>query len=112
MKKTLGIIAASFLATAAVIKAAPALAEPAPALNVSIVKVADLNLSTHAGRAALDHRLVTAAYEVCGYAIDADLVGQNTVRQCRVEVLTKARSEAQQIADRNSNKSILVATSR
>lgn len=112
MKKTLGIILTSFLATAAVIKAAPALAQAQPLLNVSIVQTADLNLSTHSGRAVLDHRLVTAAYEVCGYAIDADLVGLNSVRQCRVDVLTRARSEAQQIASRNTNGSILVAANR
>ena len=112
MKKTLGIIATSFLATAAIIKAAPALAEPVPAMNVSIVKVGNLSLSTHAGRAAFDHRLVAAAYEVCGYAIDADLVGQNEVRQCRVDVLAKARADVEQVASRNSRGTILIATSR
>ena len=76
MKDMLKIIAVSALATAAVIKAVPAFSEPALAQNVAIVQTADLDLSTASGRAALEHRLVTAAYEVCGTASDADLAGK------------------------------------
>jgi UrcA family protein len=102
MKNTLKIMAMSALATAVVIKAVPALAEPAPAQNVSIVRTADLDLTTKAGRQALDHRLVVAAYEVCGTASDADLVGQNKARECRSEVLGAARARSEQLASRNS----------
>jgi UrcA family protein len=112
MKKTLEIILSSFLATAAVIKAAPALADQAPVQNVSIVHTADLNLSTEAGRRQLDARLVIATREVCGAASDVDLAGENQARQCRADVLIKARGEAQQVASRDSNGSILVAASR
>jgi UrcA family protein len=98
MKNTLKIMAISALATAAVIKAVPALAEPVPAQNVSIVRTADLDLTTKAGRQALDHRLVVAAYEVCGTASDADLVGQNKARECRSEVLGAARARGEQLA--------------
>ena len=57
MKQTLRIILASFLASAAIIKAAPALAKQAPAnVNVSVVSTADLDLSTDAGRRQLDQR--------------------------------------------------------
>jgi UrcA family protein len=107
MKQTLQIILISFLATAAVIKAAPAFSEPVQ--NVSVVPTADLNLSTDAGLKALDHRLVIAAYDVCGPASDADLAGKNAVRQCRARVLSKARSDAQQIANSTGSGSILVA---
>ena len=100
MKQTLKIISFSALATAAVIKAAPLLAEPAPSQNVSIVHTADLDLSSKAGREALDHRLVTAAYEVCGTASDVDLAGKNKVRACRSDVLAKARSDGEQLASR------------
>jgi len=44
---------------------------------------------------------VTAAYEVCGTASDADLVGQNQARACRAEVLNSARAEIGQLAARN-----------
>ena len=100
MKQTLKIIAFSALATAAVIKAVPALAEPAPAQNVSIVHTADLDLGSKSGRAALDHRLVTAVFEVCGTASNVDLAGQNKVRACRADVLAKARADGQQLASR------------
>ena len=102
MKQTLKIIAFSALATAAVIKAAPLLAEPLPAQNVSIVHTADLDLSTESGLRALDHRLVTAAFEVCGTASDVDLAGKNRVRACRSDVLEKARAEGGRLASRGA----------
>lgn len=111
MKQTLKIIAASALVTAAVIKAVPAFAENVPSQAVTIVHTADLDLSTTTGRNALDHRLVNAAYEVCGDASNVDLAGKNKVRACRVDVLAKARAESQQLASRGSG-SILVAASR
>jgi UrcA family protein len=98
VNQTLKIIAASFLAATAVIKAAPALAEPAPAQNVSIVRTADLDLSTSGGREALDHRLVIAASEVCGTASDVDLAGKNQVRECRRNVLAQARARGDALA--------------
>ena len=110
MKQTLKIIAVSALVTAALIKAAPAFSEPAPAKNVSIVRTADLDLSSVRGRTALDHRLVIAAHEVCGNAADVDLSGQNEVRACRVDVLQKARAESRQLAGRDGT--ILVAAAR
>lgn len=100
MKQTLKIIAASALATALMLKAVPVLADPAPAQNVSIVHTADLDLTSKAGRDALDHRLVTAAFDVCGSASDADLAGKNKVRACRSDVLAKARTQGGQLADR------------
>jgi UrcA family protein len=100
MKQTFKIIAISAFATAAVIKAVPVLADPAPA-NVSIVQTADLDLSTKVGRQALDHRLVTAAYDVCGPTSDADLVGANQARECRAKVLTSARAQSGQLAARS-----------
>ena len=94
------IILSSFLFTAGLIKGAPALAETAPA-NVSIVYTADLDLSSEAGQRQLDHRLVQAAYEVCGTASDADLVGKNEVRACRADVLGKARATSAELASRS-----------
>jgi UrcA family protein len=111
MKTSISIAAGSFLVTAALIKVAPALAEPAPAQNVSIVQTADLDLSTKAGRAKLDHRLVIAAYEVCGEAADVDLAGQNAVDQCRADVLANARARGDQLANRGGG-TILIAANR
>ena len=97
MKQTLKIIAVSALATAALIKAVPVLAEATP-VEVNIVHTADLDLTTQAGRRTLDHRLVLAAYDVCGVASDADLAGKNGVRACRARVLAKARADSDQLA--------------
>jgi UrcA family protein len=110
MKQALRIIFASALATAAVIKAVPALAEAAPAQSVSIVRTADLDLSTRDGRQALDRRLVTAASEVCGEGADVDLAGQNDVRSCRKDVLAQARVKTGAIvAGRTAERTILIA---
>jgi UrcA family protein len=111
MKTPLLIGVGSFLLTAALIKAAPALAEPVQAQDVSIVQTADLDLSTKTGRAQLNHRLVVAAYDVCGSAADVDLAGRNAVRQCRADVLAKAVSRSEELASRGGG-TILVAASR
>ena len=110
MKQTLRIILFSALATVAVIKGVPALAEQAPAHNVSVVHTADLQLATAAGQRELDRRLVAAAREVCGAASDADLAGRNDVRQCRHGVLADARvRSAELVAGRSADRAILVA---
>jgi UrcA family protein len=96
------IALSAFLVTAAIIKAAPAFAEPVTGQNVSIVSTAGLDLSSSAGRAELDHRLVAAAYEVCGTPSDVDLVGKNRAQQCRKDALAEARSATAQLASQGS----------
>lgn len=108
MKQTLKIILASALATAALIKGVPALAEPGP-MAVSIVPTADLDLATQAGQRTLEQRLVTAAHAVCDTASAADLKSRNAERECRSNVLQSARSKASAIVRRNSSESIAVA---
>jgi UrcA family protein len=104
------IILTSALITAAVIKGVAALAEPAPAQSVSIVRTADLDLSTRNGRDALEHRLAIAASEVCGSAADVDLAGRNDVRQCRNDVLAEARAKSDAIvAGSAADRTILIA---
>lgn len=108
MKQTLKIIAASALVTAVVWRAVPALAEEAPR-NVAVVQTADLDLSSKTGARILDHRLVSAAREVCGIASDADLVGKNRVAACRDEVLSEARATGAKLAARSEKRDILLA---
>ena len=102
MIKTFKIAFGAFLVTAALLKTVPALAEPAVAPNVRIVQTADLDLSSPAGRVALDRRLIAAAAEVCGTPSDADLAGKNRARECRAEVLANARAATAQIASREA----------
>jgi|SRR6476620_11368893 len=108
--KAFKIALTSFVITAGLIKGAPAVAQTAPAQNVSIVHTSDLDLSSKAGRSILDHRLVTAAFEVCGTPSDADLAGKNQARACRANVLAKARADGNQLASRGAT--IRVAAGR
>lgn len=87
MMKTISIALALIAATGA----APAFAEP---LTVtSIVKTADLDLSSARGQHELDRRIVRAANEVCGEASNVDLDGKNAVRQCRADTIAAATSK-------------------
>ena len=106
--KSFKIALTAFVITAGVIKAAPVVAAP-PVENVSIVRTADLDLTSKTGRAALDHRLVNAATEVCGTASSADLIGSNEVRTCRANVLAKARSKGSQLASRGAPIAVVAA---
>jgi len=99
-----------FAASAFIINVSPAFAEPIAGPSVSVVSTAGLDLSSAAGRAELDHRLVTAAFEVCGTPSDVDLVGKNQARACRADVLLKARAQSQQLASRGS--AIRIAAAR
>lgn len=81
-----------FLATLLAFGAMPALAEP-PATVTSVVKTADLDLSTARGQKALDLRLAHAVKDVCGSASDSDIAGKNEVRRCRSETLGKLAGE-------------------
>lgn len=108
MNTSFKIALTAFVITAGVIKGAPVLAAP-PIQNVSIVRTVDLDLKSQAGRAALDHRLVSAAADVCGTASNADLAGSNKIRECRADVLAKARGESVQLAARGGSIAIVAA---
>jgi UrcA family protein len=70
--------------------ASPSVAAPAPAGAPHVVRYADLDLSSPAGRQALDRRIGLAVRDACGAASDVDIHGKNVVVRCRVE----ARAEA------------------
>ena len=91
--KAITIILTAFAITTGVIKAAPALAQEPAAMNVSLVRTADLDLGSSDGQRRLDQRLASAAREVCGTASDVDLEGKNQVRKCRDATLAKAISQ-------------------
>ena len=112
--KAIHIILASALITTGVIKAAPALAEPAaPARSTSASSAPPTSTSrSDAGQRQLDQRLAIAAREVCGTASDADLEGKNEVRQCRDDVLAKARAKGEQSRRRRRGGSIAVTAAR
>ncbi|HEY8592972.1 MAG TPA: UrcA family protein [Sphingomicrobium sp.] len=110
MKQALKIVAISALATAALLKGVPALAEPVTELNVSVVRTADLDLNSEAGKRALDRRIANAAAEVCGSASDTDVAGKNDARQCLHDVIADARARsAALVASRAVHGSIVIA---
>jgi UrcA family protein len=86
----------------------PALAEPASNVS-SIVKTADLDLSSRSGQRALDRRLAQAVNEVCGTASDVDIEGKNDVRRCKDETLARVIGERDQRIAQASASPIVVA---
>ena len=111
MKNAFTIALASALITTAVIKAAPALAEtPAVETNVSLVRTADLDLGSAAGRRLLDLRLARAARDVCGTASNFDVEGKNEVRQCRADVLAQARANRDTVLATSQNNGFIAVT--
>jgi len=104
----------SFFALALVAAATPSPAfalEPVTA--TSIVRTADLDLSSANGERELDRRIVQAAREVCGEASNVDLEGRNAVRQCRDETIAVAAAQREQLlAAARTGSPILVASAR
>lgn len=112
MKTPITIALASAAITAATVLAWPAPAQPpatAGSVNVSLVRIADLDLSSEAGLRTLDRRLARAAREVCGETSDADLVGRNAARECRTQVMVEVRARVHQQADRDDHRPVLAA---
>lgn len=98
MKQALKIVFVSALATAALIKGVPALAEPAGEVAVSVVRTADIDLSSREGQRRLEQRLVIAAHAVCDTASAVDLKATNDEADCRKQVIASAKVRAQEIA--------------
>jgi UrcA family protein len=110
MKQALKIVFVSALATAALIKGVPALAEPAPAERiVEVIHTGDLDLASKAGQRQLKQRLVVAAHAVCDTASDVDLKARNAERDCRERVLRDGLAKASVIAARKAGATIVIA---
>jgi UrcA family protein len=96
------------IATLLAFTTTPAFAET-PVVATVTVQTADLDLSSQAGREALDHRLNIAVKDVCGAASDSDLAGKNDVRQCRADTLSSLSAERDQRIAKASGNPIKVA---
>lgn len=82
----------TFLALA--VTAAAAIATPAAAQTDSItIGYGDLNLSSQAGRAALDQRIDGAAQQLCGSYSPLELKMAALSRACRAGVQADARAQ-------------------
>jgi UrcA family protein len=93
MKTFATIAAAAVAVVAAGLAQSPATAQPAADAPVVIVRHGDLDLSTRAGRATLDLRLLHAARIACGTPSPADPRGHAALADCVAE--TRAAAAAQ-----------------
>ena len=111
MKNT-ALFALALIASAATVT--PTVAQAfEPVTASSIVRTADLDLSSASGQQELDRRIVRAANEVCGEASNVDLEGKNAVRQCRDDTVAQAASQREQLlAAARSGSPIVVASAR
>ena len=111
MRKT-SIFALAIVASAATLTPTAGQAlEPVTA--TSIVRTADLDLSSDSGQRELDRRIVQAAREVCGEASNVDLEGKNAARACREEAVAAVDSQREQLlAAARAGSPILVASAR
>jgi UrcA family protein len=86
--KILLSLAAAFAAVAA----SPLLAQPAASATIA-VHTADLDLTSRAGRAALDRRINAAIEIACGDLSDLDLHGKNAAQRCRADTRAQVASQ-------------------
>ena len=110
--RNISLFALAIIASAATVT--PTVSAAAEAETVtSIVRTADLDLSSSNGQRELDRRIVQAAHEVCGDVSNVDLEGKNAVRQCRADTIAAAASQREQLlAAAKSGSPILVASAR
>jgi len=79
---------------AAAVTASPVFARPAN-VEQRIVSYADLDLSSAAGRARLDRRILAAVRDLCGEAPSFDLARRRAARECIAETRANVRLPAQ-----------------
>ena len=92
--KTIALFGLAMIASAATLT--PVLAAEASQVT-SIVRTADLDLSSDEGRKLLDRRIAQAAREVCGAASDVNLEGKNAARKCRDETIAAVDAQREQL---------------
>lgn len=101
-----------------IITAAAAMATLSPTATIAQeeppqvgVSYADLNLSTEAGKAQLNHRIEIAVREVCGSQQRNDLKSSMAVRSCTAKARENARSAVNaKIAARTASTAIATAS--
>jgi UrcA family protein len=106
------LFALALIASAATV--APTAVTAAEAETVtSIVRTADLDLSSGEGRHALDLRIARAAREVCGTASPVDLEGEKSIRHCREQTVARVTAQREELLTAaKSGSPIIVASAR
>ena len=110
--RKMSLFALALIASAATVT--PTVAEAfEPVTATSIVRTADLDLSSGRGQRELDRRIVQAAREVCGDVSDADLEGKNAARHCVADTVAAVSSRREQLlAAARTGTPIQVASAR
>lgn len=92
MRRNRYLIPIAILSSAVI--AHPALASEG---GKQIVSYGDLDLSNPAGITALDNRIASAVWKVCGKADPQDLLSANRVRHCRTETLSDVQLQRSKV---------------
>lgn len=110
--RNISLFALALIASAATVT--PTVAQALePETVSSIVRTADLDLSSASGQSELDRRIVQAARDVCGDASNVDLEGRNATRNCVANTVAAATSQREQLlAAAKTGAPILVASAR
>jgi UrcA family protein len=82
-----------FLAAVTTLVATPGLAQAEPRQNAVVVRYADLDLSSPAGVARLDRRILSAVQAACGATSSADPKGANQAAACRSDALAQLQAK-------------------
>ena len=106
------LLASTLTAASGIGYASQAQAQPAiAAQQIVAVPYGDLDLTTPAGRAALDTRIGHAARNACE-ASPADLRGQNAAGRCRADLVASLTRQSQQALARRSSSGAVLAARR
>ena len=91
--KILHLAAALAATLTATLAASPSIAQAPASPERVVVSYADLDLSSQAGVATLNRRILTAVQAACGPESDADPHGKNVIRECRHRAFDQAVSQ-------------------
>ena len=94
--KILHILAAAAAVSAATLAASPVAAQSPASGEQVIVRYSDLDLSSQAGQARLNRRILTAVQTACGPTTDSDPHGKNVAADCRHRTFAEATSQVRQ----------------
>jgi UrcA family protein len=92
--KTIHILAAFAATFAGTLAASPSAAMAPASVERVVVGYADLDLSSRAGVAQLNRRVLTAVQTACGATSDSDLRGKNAADACRHREFAAAMAQA------------------
>jgi UrcA family protein len=92
--KTLNLFAALAVTLSGTLAAAPATAQAPASAEQVVVRYADLDLSSQAGVARLNRRILTAVQAACGPESDADPQGKKLIQACRHRSFDQAVAQA------------------